>query len=121
MPLPAAGRSPYKTRNPRRTLRGFMPLPPDPSMPMSSLRLLMLAALTTFALAGCAQFERKQDPAVTANSAQEDDAYCRREAGEPGSARYGECLKIREQKRQAFSGRIERTHRNLSERMLDGR
>jgi hypothetical protein len=90
-------------------------------MPMPPLRLLTLAALTTFALAGCAQFERRQDPAVTASSAQEDDAYCRREAGEPGSPRYAECLKIREQKREAFSGRIERTHRNLSERMLDGR
>lgn len=82
------------------------------------LPLVMLAGLT---VSGCAQFERKTDPVATANTAQDDDAYCRREAGEPGSARYAECLKVRDEKRAVYDTRIERTHRRLSEDMLNRR
>jgi hypothetical protein len=89
-------------------------------MPPALYRLPLLA-LAAVMLAGCAQFERKTDPAAVAGAAQDDDAYCRREAGEPGSARYAECLKVRDDKRAAFDTRIERTHRHLSEQMLNGR
>lgn len=119
--LPPPGHSPYKSLI--AIAACLIRSTPDRHIHMLSdtFRRWMFLALAGLALAGCAQFERKIDPAVTANAAQEDDAYCRREAGEPGSARYAECLKVRDEKRAVHDTRIERTHRHLSEQMLNGR
>ncbi len=87
----------------------------------SIVRCLPLVVLAGLTVSGCAQLERKTDPAATASAAQDDDAYCRKEAGEPGSSRYAECLKVRDEKRAVHDTRIERTHRHLSEQMLNGR
>jgi len=81
---------------------------------------LAALALTGLLASGCAQLERQKPQEASAQTMQDDDAYCRDQAGPPGSAPYAECLKIRDQKRGAAENRIERTHRNLSERMLNG-
>jgi hypothetical protein len=71
-------------------------------------------------LAGCAQFERQAAPVATVD----DDAYCRANGVEPGSAAYVACRKDRDvaASRAASSGSgIERAHRNLAEDMLNKR
>jgi hypothetical protein len=92
-------------------------MPPASRLPLFACAALALA----LAVSGCAQFERKATPTATASTAQDDDAYCRREAGEPGSDRYAQCLTVRADKRAVYDTRIERTHRHLSEQMLNGR
>ncbi len=70
-------------------------------------------------LAGCAQFERNQPVA-----APDDDAYCRANSGEPGSAPYTACRKDRDaltSRGSTGTSRIERAHRNMAEDMLNNR
>jgi hypothetical protein len=77
---------------------------------------MMAAALL---LSGCAQFERQQTAAAPVV---DDDAYCRANAGQPGSSAYAACLKDRDVAaagRAAGGSRIERAHRNLAEDMLN--
>lgn len=69
-------------------------------------------------LTACAQFERNQPVAAAAD----DDAICRANGVEPGSAAYVACRKDRDvaNSRSASGGsRIERAHRNLAEDMLN--
>lgn len=75
---------------------------------------LVTAALL---LGGCAQFERNTSPQTTVD----DDALCRAE-GEPGSPGYVACRKNRDVQSSRAAGsnsRIERSHRNLAEDMLN--
>lgn len=74
-------------------------------------------ALIAILLSGCAQFERNMAPQANVD----DDAVCRAE-GEPGSAPYVACRKNRDVQSSRVSGgssRIERSHRNLAEDMLN--
>jgi hypothetical protein len=77
-----------------------------------------LAALATIALSlgGCASLERHQP---TAQSQTDDDAYCQAHGGPQGSAAYSACRKDRDVA-ATRSDRMERTHRDLAERMLNG-
>lgn len=75
--------------------------------------VLILALMVS----ACAQFERNTSPQATVD----DDALCRAE-GEPGSAAYVACRKNRDVQSSRAAGsnsRIERSHRNLAEDMLN--
>jgi hypothetical protein len=75
--------------------------------------VMMLTALT---LAGCANLERHQSNPV---SQMDDDTYCQSHGGPQGSAAYVACRKDRDVAATRADG-MERTHRNLTERMMNG-
>ncbi len=80
--------------------------------------MLMLAA--GLALGGCSSFERHQAPEAAAAAQADDDAMCRANGVAPGSDAYVACRKNRDAQRGAAVDRLERGHRNLAERMLNG-
>jgi len=80
----------------------------------------MLMLLTGFALAGCSSFERHQPPEAAAAAQTDDDAACRANGVAPGSDAYVACRKDRDARRGVATDRLERSHRNLAERMLNG-
>jgi len=78
----------------------------------------MLTVASAVLLSACAQFERNTSPQATVD----DDAYCRANGGEPGSSAYVACRKARDVQSSRAAGsnsRIERSHRNLAEDMLN--
>jgi hypothetical protein len=79
--------------------------------------LLLAAGLF---LAACAQIA-PQSPAVVAAAEADDDAYCRRSGGPPGSDGYAACLKERDASRHATQGRMDRTHQRMVDDMLNRR
>lgn len=83
---------------------------------MNLTRSTLLVLTTALLLGGCAQFERNTAPQANVD----DDAICRAE-GEPGSPGYVACRKNRDVQSSRASGnlRIERSHRNLAEDMLN--
>ena len=76
---------------------------------------LLLAGL---ALAGCSSLERHQP--LAAASQPDDDAMCRANGVAPGSDAYVACRKDRDVQRSRSDDKLERQHRNLAERMLNG-
>jgi hypothetical protein len=82
---------------------------------MTSMRhaAIVLAALS---LGGCANLERHNSNAL---SQTDDDGYCQAQGGPQGSAGYTACRKNRDVA-ATRSDRMERTHRDLAERMLNG-
>lgn len=82
---------------------------------ISPLRILAVAtlALTT---AGCAS--RSQAPSYAAVQG-DDDAYCKANAGQPGSTEFANCLKNRDVQRGNAIVRADRAQRNLGEYMLN--
>jgi len=89
--------------------------------PGSAMRLMTstrfaIVALAALSLAGCANLERHNPSAV---SQADDDTYCQAHGGPQGSAAYVACRKDRDVA-ATQSDRMERTHRNLAERMLNG-
>ncbi len=80
-----------------------------------SLQIAALA-VTALSLGGCASFERHQP---TAESRTDDDTYCKTNGGPPGSPAYVACRKDRDVA-ASHSDRMEKTHRDLAERMLNG-
>lgn len=79
--------------------------------------LLLFAGL---ALAGCSGFERHQSPEAVAAAQTDDDTFCRADGVAPGSDAYVACRKNRDARRGNAADRLERGHRNLAERMLNG-
>jgi hypothetical protein len=79
--------------------------------------LMLLAGL---ALGGCSSFERHQPPQAAAAAQTDDDAVCRANGVAPGSDAYVACRKDRDNRRGTATDRLERGHRNLAERMLNG-
>lgn len=79
--------------------------------------LMMIAGL---ALAGCSSLERHQPPEAAAAAQTDDDAACRANGVVPGSDAYVACRKNRDAQRGGATDRLERSHRNLAERMLNG-
>lgn len=77
------------------------------------LAVLSLAALS---LGGCANLERHNPSALSQG---DDDAYCQANGGSQGSAGYTACRKNRDVA-ATRSDRMERSHRDLAERMLNG-
>jgi len=78
-------------------------------------------ALTLFAglaLAGCASLERHSVPVEATQN--DDDSYCRQNGVAQGSDAYVACRKDRDVQRSHAADKIERQHRNLAERMLNG-
>jgi hypothetical protein len=74
-------------------------------------------AIAGLALAGCANLQRH---ASLETSHVDDDAYCQKTAGPQGSNAYVACRKDRDVQRGLADDKIERQHRNLAERMLNG-
>lgn len=83
------------------------------------VRAVMLL-LTGLALAGCSSFERHQAPEAAAATQADDDTVCRANGVAPGSDAYVACRKNRDAQRGGATDRLERSHRNLAERMLNG-
>lgn len=77
--------------------------------------VLIVAGL---ALAGCSSLERHQP--LAAASQPDDDAYCRQNGGVQGSDAYVACRKDRDVRGSRSDDKLERQHRNLAERMLNG-
>lgn len=80
----------------------------------------MLMLLSGLALAGCSSFQRNQPPEAAAAAQTDDDAACRANGAAPGSDAYVACRKDRDGRRGVATDRMERSHRNLAERMLNG-
>ena len=85
---------------------------------MRSKTFMRFAAFALIALwlGGCANLERHHPNAM---SQTDDDAYCQTNGGPQGSAAYTACRKDRDVA-ATRSDRMERTHRDLAERMLNG-
>jgi hypothetical protein len=84
--------------------------------------VLLLAGFASagLALAGCSSFERHQAPEAAAAAQADDDTVCRANGVAPGSDAYVACRKNRDARRGNTVDRLERGHRNLAERMLNG-
>ena len=85
---------------------------------MRSKTFMRLAALalTAIWLGGCANLERHNPNAI---SQTDDDTYCQANGGPQGSPAYSACRKDRDVA-ATRSDRMEKTHRDLAERMLNG-
>lgn len=85
------------------------------------MRATLLKFLMTIAvglsLAGCFQSAREQSE----TAAVDDDALCQKNGGPPGSNGYAACMKDRDVAREGSRARLDRTHRNVTESMLNGR
>lgn len=81
---------------------------------------VILVVVTGLALAGCSSFERHQAPEAAAATQADDDTVCRANGVAPGSDAYVACRKNRDAQRGGATDRMERSHRNLAERMLNG-
>ncbi|MGN6310965.1 MAG: hypothetical protein ACTHNN_15605 [Xanthobacteraceae bacterium] len=86
--------------------------------PLHVRAMLMLVA--GLALAGCSSLQRNQPPEAAAAAQTDDDAACRANGVAPGSDAYVACRKDRDARRGVATDRLERSHRNLAERMLNG-
>lgn len=89
------------------------------SMKFAPTTFLALALLGA-SLAGCSGLERHQAPEAAAATQADDDAICRANGVAPGSDAYVACRKNRDAQRGGATDRLERSHRNLAERMLNG-
>ena len=77
---------------------------------------MAVLSLTVLSLGGCANLERHNPSALSQG---DDDAYCQTHGGPQGSAAYTACRKNRDVA-ATRSDRMERSHRDLAERMLNG-
>ena len=77
----------------------------------------LLTALFALTLAGCMQTASEQ----VASSVADDDAFCQKNAGPAGSGNYSACMKDRDVAAGNRQARMDRTHRRVSEDMLNGR
>ena len=78
---------------------------------------LLLAILLGLSLAGCMQTASEQVATGVAN----DDAFCQKNGGPVGSGPYSACMKDRDVAAGNRQARMDRTHRRVSEDMLNGR
>jgi len=89
-----------------------------------SIRFVLMGVLALAPpLAGCAQLSQETSASAQPAPAVDDDAYCRANAGVPGSSAYVACRKNRDVAavRGSSDARLERAHRNLAEDMLNRR
>ena len=84
-------------------------------MRVTTQRLLLTIAVG-LSLAGCLQTSRETATAPAAD----DDAVCRGN-GPVGSNGYAACMKDRDVAREQSQARMDRSHRRVSEDMLNGR
>ena len=77
----------------------------------------LAAVVVGVSLAGCLQSGRE----TAAADAVDDDVLCQRNAGPPGSGPYAACIKDRDVARSQSQARMDRSHRRVSEDMLNGR
>jgi hypothetical protein len=77
----------------------------------------LAVAMAALALAGCSNLNRHSVPVEATQN--DDDAYCR-QSGPQGSDAYVACRKDRDNQRSLAGDRMERQHRNMAERMLNG-
>ena len=83
----------------------------------ATITKFLLTIAVGLSLAGCFQSAREQVEAAVVD----DDALCQKNAGPPGSNPYAACMKDRDVARSNSQSRIDRTHRRVSEDMLNGR
>ena len=84
---------------------------------MRATSKLLLMIFLGLSLAGCMQTASEQVTTAVAD----DDAYCQRNAGPVGSGPYAACMKDRDVAASNRQARMDRTHRRVSEDMLNGR
>jgi hypothetical protein len=77
---------------------------------------LIALTLVGLALSACASHN---PPPVTAQGIDDDDAYCRSNNVQAGSAEYTACRKDRDVQRNAAQSRADRRQRDLGEYMLN--
>ncbi|MDQ8726708.1 hypothetical protein [Bradyrhizobium sp. LHD-71] len=77
----------------------------------------LLTIVVGLSLAGCLQTSRQSPTA----SATDDDTFCQRNAGTPGSNTYAACMKDRDIAREQSQARVDRAHRRVTEDMLNAR
>jgi hypothetical protein len=90
---------------------------------MSVRPLIWAAIVAASTLGGCAQLSQESGPQASSQQpVTDDDAYCQK-AGPAGSSAYVACRKNRDvaSSRAASSDRYERAHKDMAERMLNGR
>jgi hypothetical protein len=78
---------------------------------------VLFTVLLGFSLTGCMQTASEQVTTVVAD----DDAFCQKNAGPVGSGPYSACMKDRDVAASNRQARMDRTHRRVSEDMLNGR
>jgi len=84
---------------------------------MRATSRFILPALFALSLAGCMQTASEQ----VATTAADDEAFCQKNAGPVGSGNYAACMKDRDIAAGNRQARMDRTHRRVSEDMLNGR
>ena len=84
-------------------------------MRATTLRLLLTIAVG-LSLTACMQTAREE----VASNAVDDEAFCAGK-GAPGSNNYAACMKDRDVARSQSQARMDRSHRRVSEDMLNGR
>lgn len=62
----------------------------------------------------------QDSPFASVKPAADDDAYCRANSGEAGTAAYANCRKDRDAGSIRSNSRMEQAHKNLAESMLNG-
>jgi hypothetical protein len=80
-------------------------------------RRFLLAILLGLPLAGCMRTASEQ----VSTAVRDDDAFCQKNAGPPGSSPYAACMKDRDVAASQRQARMDRTHRRVSEDMLNAR
>jgi hypothetical protein len=83
----------------------------------ATMTRLLLTMLVGLSLAGCLQTAREE----LATAVTDDDALCQKNAGPPGSSPYAACMKDRDAQRSQSQARMDRSHRRVSEDMLNSR
>ena len=84
---------------------------------MRATSRLLLTLVVGLSLAGCLQTAREELAAAQID----DDALCQKNAGPPGSSPYAACMKDRDVARSQSQARMDRSHRRVSEDMLNAR
>lgn len=92
-------------------------------MRLISPAFCMAMVATGLLLAGCAQMSQQTARSEPPAAAADDDTYCRANGVAAGSPAYVACRKDRDVAavRAGSSARMDRTHKNLAEDMLNGR
>lgn len=83
---------------------------------MRSNKALIALALAALSLSACVS---RYDVPTSAGLSEDDDAYCRSNAGPPGSPEYVDCRKDRDVQRSNAITRADKKQRDLGEWMLN--
>ncbi len=85
-------------------------------MPGKTLTLFIVSTLIALSLTACAS---RNDVPMSAGLSEDDDTYCRANAGPAGSPQYVACRKDRDIQRSDAVTRADRKQRDLGEWMMN--